>query len=177
MATKNQLAAWSYRKRRHAFLLRHDRCAACGSREHLQLDHIDPRIAGGSTHDESNWQTLCATCNQVKGNRTMSLEQIREVRKVDAPAKRDLLRAPGATLSALPRVESPRILPTSRSGRPLSADTARFIAWALALPEVGAEPTDHQHGRWAPMHQVHVRGARWSLCPASCSRPVRWSTH
>jgi hypothetical protein len=74
----------------------------------------------------------------------------------------------------MPKIESPRILPTSGSGRPSTADTAPFIAWALALPEVGGEPTDHPHGPWARV-DVHHERLVWAVCPTSCTRPpVRW---
>jgi hypothetical protein len=70
------------------------------------------------------------------------------------------------------KIESPHILPDA-VGRPDSGDRG-FIRWALALPLVGAEPTAHQHGRWAVAPEIHSAG-RWRVCPASCTHaPVRW---
>jgi hypothetical protein len=45
------------------------RCNACGRREELQRDHIKPRRHGG-THDRSNIQGLCVSCNGSKLDRT-----------------------------------------------------------------------------------------------------------
>jgi hypothetical protein len=71
----------------------------------------------------------------------------------------------------MPKIAS---LPVASSGRPTSADTARFIAWSMALPEVGGEPTDHAHGPWAQVDLHHARKV-WAVCPTSCTRPpVRW---
>lgn len=44
------------------------RCQHCGTRRFLSVDHIVPRIAGGS-NDLSNLQTLCRSCNSRKGHR------------------------------------------------------------------------------------------------------------
>ncbi|WP_353963744.1 HNH endonuclease signature motif containing protein [Streptomyces sp. NBC_00237] len=40
-------------------------CAACGSREELEVDHIIP-IAKGGTWELENAQTLCKTCHKEK---------------------------------------------------------------------------------------------------------------
>lgn len=40
-------------------------CAKCGATELLELDHIVPRFAGGTT-ERTNAQTLCRTCNRRK---------------------------------------------------------------------------------------------------------------
>lgn len=42
-----------------------DQCAKCNSTERLELDHIVPRFAGGTT-ERTNAQTLCRTCNRKK---------------------------------------------------------------------------------------------------------------
>jgi len=42
-------------------------CGHCGSTVDLTIDHIQPVIWGGS-NDPSNLQTLCRSCNSVKGD-------------------------------------------------------------------------------------------------------------
>jgi 5-methylcytosine-specific restriction endonuclease McrA len=42
------------------------RCAYCGENRELQVDHIVP-IARGGTDALDNLQTLCRSCNQIKG--------------------------------------------------------------------------------------------------------------
>jgi 5-methylcytosine-specific restriction endonuclease McrA len=44
-------------------------CVYCGSRQHLTLDHVQPRSCGGRDSWE-NLVTACQTCNTKKGNRT-----------------------------------------------------------------------------------------------------------
>lgn len=46
------------------------KCAACGSVDRLQLDHIEPVTLGGETHP-NNLQLLCQPCNLRKGERTI----------------------------------------------------------------------------------------------------------
>ncbi len=41
-------------------------CVCCGATRHLQVDHIRPKIEGGS-HELDNLQTLCRECNSLKG--------------------------------------------------------------------------------------------------------------
>lgn len=42
------------------------RCVQCGGQEDLEVDHITP-IAAGGTSDRENLQTLCRACNAAKG--------------------------------------------------------------------------------------------------------------
>jgi hypothetical protein len=56
---KNMFTEWQKREWKKS------ECARCGSTEKLELDHIVPRFAGGTT-DRSNSQTLCRTCNRKK---------------------------------------------------------------------------------------------------------------
>lgn len=44
------------------------RCVACGSRNHLTLDHVVPLSKGGND-TEDNLQTLCKSCNSRKKDR------------------------------------------------------------------------------------------------------------
>ncbi len=43
-------------------------CVLCGSGEDLQVDHMIPRIRGG-TNDDYNLRTLCRSCNLRKGDK------------------------------------------------------------------------------------------------------------
>lgn len=43
-----------------------ERCANCGDRENLVVDHI-MSIAKGGLSEPANLQLLCATCNGIKG--------------------------------------------------------------------------------------------------------------
>lgn len=52
--------------RREVFRRDGGRCAACGSAELLQFDHIIPVALGGASTPE-NLQLLCAPCNREKG--------------------------------------------------------------------------------------------------------------
>lgn len=56
---KNMFTQWQKREWKEA------ECSKCGSTEHLELDHIIPRFAGGNT-ERDNAQTLCRTCNRIK---------------------------------------------------------------------------------------------------------------
>jgi 5-methylcytosine-specific restriction endonuclease McrA len=44
------------------------KCVTCGSGDDLTLDHIYPKSLGGAT-TEDNLQTLCRSCNSIKGVR------------------------------------------------------------------------------------------------------------
>lgn len=52
--------------RREVFRRDGGRCAACGSDELLQFDHVIPVVLGGASTPE-NLQLLCAPCNRDKG--------------------------------------------------------------------------------------------------------------
>lgn len=45
------------------------RCKHCGTHKKLSVDHIHPESKGGSTTLD-NLQTLCRTCNSIKGVKT-----------------------------------------------------------------------------------------------------------
>jgi len=45
------------------------RCVRCGTWKDLAVDHVVPRIKGG-TNDLDNLQTLCKSCNSKKGTKT-----------------------------------------------------------------------------------------------------------
>jgi superfamily II DNA or RNA helicase len=49
-------------------------CVCCGATRYLQIDHIRSRIEGGS-HDIDNLQTLCKTCNQLKGEDYLDFDE------------------------------------------------------------------------------------------------------
>ncbi len=46
----------------------HHTCQSCGTTKKLTIDHIIPLNLGG-THDLSNFQTLCQSCNSRKRDR------------------------------------------------------------------------------------------------------------
>ena len=53
-------------------------CKCCSATEELQYDHIVPWSKGGKTSAE-NLQLLCQTCNLLKGNKTLSLAELRSL--------------------------------------------------------------------------------------------------
>ncbi len=53
--------------RRAVFRRDGGRCAACGSEELLQFDHVIPVALGGASTAD-NLQLLCAPCNREKGD-------------------------------------------------------------------------------------------------------------
>lgn len=56
------------------------RCKACGSDLDLCIDHIKPVSRGGTSEDD-NLQVLCALCNGGKGNRELSVDDLRSKRE------------------------------------------------------------------------------------------------
>lgn len=50
--------------------LRNDPCSMCGQRGNIEIDHIEPRSAGGANHWE-NYTALCAPCNRQKNCKSM----------------------------------------------------------------------------------------------------------
>ncbi len=66
-------------------------CAKCGSTENLTIDHIVPRVRGG-TNELANRQTLCAPCNQQKS---------RKEQRYGRPAKHKTVKPPMITELAI----------------------------------------------------------------------------
>lgn len=56
-----------YLHRQAIFAKTHNRCAYCGAKRHLTIDHVFPRARGGSGHPE-NKIGACFNCNQAKGS-------------------------------------------------------------------------------------------------------------
>ena len=59
-------SAW--RRIREQVIRRDGCCQMCGTEERLSVDHIVPRVAGG-TDSLDNLQVLCSSCNSSKGGR------------------------------------------------------------------------------------------------------------
>jgi 5-methylcytosine-specific restriction endonuclease McrA len=57
-----------WRKIRQTVINRDGCCQKCGTEENLTVDHIVPRVLGGSD-SMSNLEVLCQSCNSSKGGR------------------------------------------------------------------------------------------------------------
>jgi 5-methylcytosine-specific restriction endonuclease McrA len=86
MSHKGRWGQYHQTKMRRHYLVWHPRCVARGSAVDPQIDHIVPRLLGGSENNESNRQTLCGTCNRIKGTSSMTPAQIRDYRLRQGPA-------------------------------------------------------------------------------------------
>lgn len=66
MSNKNG-SKWIRQEKRVAIVVIRDgsQCVYCGSSHKLTLDHIKPRIAGGS-HEAENLVTACQSCNSKR---------------------------------------------------------------------------------------------------------------
>ncbi|MDP9250724.1 MAG: hypothetical protein M3O78_05090, partial [Chloroflexota bacterium] len=60
----------------------------------------------------------------------------------------------------MPKIESPRILPTTFS----------TIEVLMALPVM----RPHEHQRWHIGTEVHAAGQAWQTCPIDCPNRGRW---
>lgn len=65
---KAEIGTRRWKKLRAKIISRDGACVWCGSQEQLQVDHITPRVMGG-TNAEENLQVLCKTCNLRKGKK------------------------------------------------------------------------------------------------------------
>jgi hypothetical protein len=139
-------------------------CHWCGKAAD-RVDHLtDPLTDTAGRYAVANCVASCRSCNARRGRPGFGEQPRRDPMTVLA----------GYAPRPAP-VESPCIVPPGGSVRPASGD-ARYIAWVLELPLVPDEPDDHQHRPWSVVNQVHVRGAVFALCPASCTHPaVRWT--
>ena len=134
-------------------------CAACGTTANLGVDHIVPPSRGG-TDDRSNLMVLCGSCNTIKGDRRMSLAQIR--------AK----RAAQVTPDPGPRTAYSKPLATQVASKPfppmLTGDYSRPAAGRYLFPV-------HHHtlpDGWTMIIGDYGVGT-WtsSGCPPSCTLP------
>jgi 5-methylcytosine-specific restriction enzyme A len=65
---KNNGSTTAWRKIRQTVINRDQCCQMCGTEERLTVDHIVPRVLGG-TDSLNNLQVLCGSCNSSKGGR------------------------------------------------------------------------------------------------------------
>ena len=52
-------------------------CVCCSSETNLTFDHIHPLSKGGS-NDYDNGQILCFSCNGIKSNKIITIEQLKK---------------------------------------------------------------------------------------------------
>lgn len=159
-------SSMSWRRARDATLARDAyTCQGCGRQGRqgdrwLVADHkVPPHRYPGAFADRDNLWTLCKACNNSKGDATVEEWQARTTRQVYGPRL------------VAPRSTPPPVL--GSPGRPHTT-TAGYEAWAMSLNGVGAEPTDHDHGRWAPVVLLFGKAGVFRICPPGCDRPVRW---
>jgi ATP adenylyltransferase len=99
------------------------RCALCGATKDdrpLDVDHILPRVRGG-TNDRSNLQVLCAKCNRSKRDRDTT-----DFRAT--PAERD------ASCPLCQPIESPKIVEEHGTVIAMAARDARALGHHLIFP-------------------------------------------
>ncbi len=53
-------------------------CVCCEAKSQLTFDHIHPLSKGG-LDDNSNGQVLCLRCNWAKGNKIISIEELKKL--------------------------------------------------------------------------------------------------
>lgn len=68
---KNRIYGRQWKERRKAWLSLHPLCVACKDRGVVRpatvVDHITPHKGDGALfHDETNWQSLCKPCHDIK---------------------------------------------------------------------------------------------------------------
>jgi hypothetical protein len=78
----------------------------------MTKDHIEARSNGGK-NDHSNYQTMCATCNTLKGSCRLTLEGILQLRQVydankDVLPKAQLLKVMKEARASAPRYAKPK---------------------------------------------------------------------
>jgi hypothetical protein len=74
-------------KRKEIFERDGNKCVVCKSTESLTLDHLKPKSKGGGDED-SNLQTLCRRCNQLKGGHNISNKELKLLLNPKALQKR-----------------------------------------------------------------------------------------
>ncbi|MCB0391258.1 MAG: HNH endonuclease, partial [Bdellovibrionales bacterium] len=57
------------------------RCTKCGSRQHLNVDHVKPVALGGEANSE-NLRLLCQPCNQRQAIRIFGLNHVENLIKI-----------------------------------------------------------------------------------------------
>ncbi len=73
----------------------------------MTKDHVKPVAKGGPDRDE-NYQTMCAICNNIKGDGDLTVEQVKELREV---YNVNIHKVPPTQLAAIMREEKSKRLP------------------------------------------------------------------